>query len=71
VVRLVGKKESEPEFRLPLRLDSSDEDEDPFGPNRHNVCGFGKSAKDETGRNWNKTKFSKMPIFSVFACFGI
>lgn len=121
VVRLAGKKESEPEFRLPFRLDSSDEDEDPFGPNRqfvaqllllyltresdslnfpslsaseldelyhkrtgfdaegpsarrfiellqktHDVCGFGKSAKDETGRNRNKTKFSKMQIFSVF-----
>jgi hypothetical protein len=121
VVRLAGKKESQPEFKLPFRLDSSDEDEDPFGPNRqfvaqllllyltrekdslnfpslsaseldelyhertdfdaagpsarrfiellqktHDVCGFGKSAKDETGRNRNKTKFSKMQIFSVF-----
>jgi HNH endonuclease len=121
VVRLAGRKESEPEFKLPFRLDSSDEDEDPFGPNRqfvaqllllyltrekdslnfpslgaseldelyherpdfdadgpgarrfiellqktHEVCGFGKSARDETGKKRNKTKFSKMQIFSVF-----
>jgi hypothetical protein len=30
------------------------------------VCGFGKSAKSETGKKRNKTKFSKMQIFSVF-----
>ncbi|HXM45905.1 MAG TPA: hypothetical protein VN924_32005 [Bryobacteraceae bacterium] len=37
-VRLAGKKESEPEFTVPFRLDSSDEDEDPFGQKRQFVA---------------------------------
>jgi hypothetical protein len=123
IVQLAGKLKSMPEFKLPFRLDASDDDEgyDPFGPNRQFVsqllllylsrekdslnfpslgaseldelyhektdfdaygpsasrfrdlvrqtgvvCGFGTLAKDETGKNRKKAKFSKMQIFSVF-----
>lgn len=39
IVRLAGKLNSRPEFRLPFRLDASDDDEgyDPYGPNRQFV----------------------------------
>lgn len=40
IVRLAGKLQATPEFRLPFRLDSSDDEEgyDPYGPNRQFVA---------------------------------